>query len=900
MLDIVIFNKDKEKVEKTIQSILSMSGFSENQLTLYFMDFCDEANGSMPSCLSRDHVVYINVQDKTDAEVYNLALKEANGDYITFITQDIIYSRNALVGILEAISQKKRIISLLPYSDFGEKSVLYPAINPLFDKDGLFDVCFEQFSSAFHICFSAFVFSRSLFEGVVFDERMVYDSEWKAVIPLLDQEQGYTFVNGEIHYSYADEREYFNFLPQFDKQWYMDSMQYFLVDAVRQGDSVFKQKIILYLIACRYNCNMNERDKSVLSPDEAEWFIAQTGTALKNIEDVVIANHMLNGRQAFPQFFALNLLRMKYDDSQLFPEIVSTGRGLTAYYKDCQLWSVGGLSINFRVIYFDGTNLLLDGLFSGSYVFKEGDMEIVAVLNDSHVYPVRRNYIYSLSKFFNITAKRDYTFQMSIPESELKDGMTIAFYLVYKNNYYGLSAKFTRPESKLGGFAESYWVFNEHILTYNKKSKKFLVEDLTRQRVRNYEKKLLKAIARSTSGSWRLKMVGHRLLYWVTKPLYRKKIWITMDKLFKAGDNGEYFYRYVMAQKPKDVQIYYIVNADSPDYERLKKEYRTVVKFNSLHHKLLALHTDLMLATHVDTMTCNGYYHDLQKYFRDLYNARVVCLAHGLTIQKIAQYQSRTFDNTVLYFFASKYEVSNVSHEIYDYYDRSMLKLTGHARYDGLVNNDQKIILITPTWRRGITTGTAKKGASYSHSDSFKNSEYYRIYNGLISDPVFIESARKNGYRIVYLLHPAMSSQIEDFEVCDGVEIVAATSDISYEKILTESSLMVTDYSGVQFDFAYMKKPLVYYHPDTLPPQYESSGLVYETMGFGPICRNHETIVRTLCDYMDRQCIMEDEYKRRVKDFFQYSDHNNCARIYEEVIKFQEQFDKVDKLHYKR
>ena len=41
--------------------------------------------------------------------------------------------------------------------------------------------------------------------------------------------------------------------------------------------------------------------------------------------------------------------------------------------------------------------------------------------------------------------------------------------------------------------------------------------------------------------------------------------------------------------------------------------------------------------------------------------------------------------------------------------------------------------------------------------------------------------------------------------------MLSVNDGISYEDLLTESSLMVTDYSGVQFDFAYMKKPIIYY-----------------------------------------------------------------------------------------
>ena len=128
-----------------------------------------------------------------------------------------------------------------------------------------------------------------------------------------------------------------------------------------------------------------------------------------------------------------------------------------------------------------------------------------------------------------------------------------------------------------------------------------------------------------------------------------------------------------------------------------------------------------------------------------------------------------------------------------------------------------------------------------------------------------------------------MSAQLEDFDRNDYVELIPATGDMSYEKILTESSLMVTDYSGVQFDFAYQRKPLVYYHPDALPPHYEEGGLIYDTMGFGPICKNNDEIVSTLCEYMENGCKMLPEYVKRADNFFAFDDFNNCQRIYHAI-----------------
>lgn len=894
MLDIILFSENTETTNKTIASVMADDMYKKGMVTVYLMDFTGN-----PENQPTDRVVYKDVSGKTYGEVFNEALDISEGDCIAFVTDDGCYEKNALAQATEALKDYK-IVSLLPFRVTEEGKSKYISFSYYFADSNVSEINLQLFPEKFHMCFGAYVFRKSVFENIRFDSEMPFDSQWKVFLEIMDKEQKYALINSNYLYSEADENDYFNFLPQFEKEWYTVSMDRFIVEAVKEGASRFRQRFVLYMIACRYACNMNERDKSVLSPEEADDFIRKTSDAVANIEDVIISDNLINGKARLPQFFALNLLRMKYKNDRLLPEIVSSAKNLFAYYNDCSIWSLGSNKIEVKSIYFDGKNLIMDGFFPGIYVFSENEMEIVAVVDKQKTYPVIRNRIYSLNKFFNISAKNNYTFRLSMPADEIHDKMTLTFNLVYKNRYYPVGVTFIRAQTKLSNVKNSYWVFDKHILTYNQKGKNFLFEKLTKKSLFRHERAFIKTILKSTKGMWRVKMVGNRLLYWVSKPFYsKKKIWITMDKLFKAGDNGEYFYDYVKKMKPEGVKIYYVVQKNSSDYKRLKKKYNTILEFNSIKHKMIALHTDLMLATHVDTLNCNGYYAATQKYFKDLYNARVVCLAHGLTIQQIAQYQNRVFDNTVLYFFASKYEIENVSHEVYDYYDKDALKLTGHARYDGLKSNDRKIILITPTWRRGVTTGKASKGSTYAHSDSFKNSEYFRLYNSLINDPELIAKAKEHGYKIVYLLHPAMSNQLEDFDKNDYVDIVAATSDISYEQILTESSLMVTDYSGVQFDFAYMKKPLVYYHPDSLPPQYEAGGLKYDTMGFGPVCTNHGQIVDCLCSYIERSCAMEEKYKARVEDFFEYSDHNNCARIYDEVIKFQNKFDKVNKHNFK-
>ena len=63
-------------------------------------------------------------------------------------------------------------------------------------------------------------------------------------------------------------------------------------------------------------------------------------------------------------------------------------------------------------------------------------------------------------------------------------------------------------------------------------------------------------------------------------------------------------------------------------------------------------------------------------------------------------------------------------------------------------------------------------------------------------------------------------------------------------------------------------------------------------MGFGEICTKTEELVDTLCEYMKNECQMKEEYVQRADNFFEYRDHNNCKRIYDQIMEFQAKIDK--------
>lgn len=172
------------------------------------------------------------------------------------------------------------------------------------------------------------------------------------------------------------------------------------------------------------------------------------------------------------------------------------------------------------------------------------------------------------------------------------------------------------------------------------------------------------------------------------------------------------------------------------------------------------------------------------------------------------------------------------------------------------------------------------------YNPEFKQTDYFKIFQSLLENERLQKAAEEAGYRILFLLHPVISAQKDDFQVHGNVELLSA-AESNYEKLLTEASLMVTDYSGIQFDFAYMRKPVVYFHPPKLPPHYVEGGFFYDTMGFGEICTETEQLVDTLIDYLQRSCALKEFYRARQDAFFAFDDHENCRRIFEDALEYQ-------------
>ena len=52
-------------------------------------------------------------------------------------------------------------------------------------------------------------------------------------------------------------------------------------------------------------------------------------------------------------------------------------------------------------------------------------------------------------------------------------------------------------------------------------------------------------------------------------------------------------------------------------------------------------------------------------------------------------------------------------------------------------------------------------------------------------------------------------------------------------------------------------------------------------MGFGEVIKKEDDLIKLIKDYLDNDCEMKENYKKRVDKFYKYNDQNNSKRVYD-------------------
>ena len=96
--------------------------------------------------------------------------------------------------------------------------------------------------------------------------------------------------------------------------------------------------------------------------------------------------------------------------------------------------------------------------------------------------------------------------------------------------------------------------------------------------------------------------------------------------------------------------------------------------------------------------------------------------------------------------------------------------------------------------------------------------------------------------------------------------------------------ILITDYSSVAFDFAYMKKPIIYYQFDSdkyYNNHYPRGYFKYNKDGFGNVVYSQNNLTKKIEDVL--MYGLNKVYNDNIDRFFEKNDLSNSYRIYKEI-----------------
>lgn len=384
-----------------------------------------------------------------------------------------------------------------------------------------------------------------------------------------------------------------------------------------------------------------------------------------------------------------------------------------------------------------------------------------------------------------------------------------------------------------------------------------------------------------------LKDMAHIVLFLLALlPAWRMKkqrpgLWLVCEYGKEARDNGYWFFRYVRENYPEQ-DIVYAIMPGSLDEAKVSG-IGEVIPYGGWKHWIYYLAADINISSHKGGKPNAAVCYLLEIY--GLLKNKRVFLQHGITKDLAELF---FYPNTKMRLFICGAEPEYRYVQQYFGYPEGYVAYTGFARFDHLLSPHtvKRQILVAPTWRRWLYQISSNP---YENKDiEAKNSEYVKTYQKFLESDRLQEILEKYNYELVFFPHRNMTSLFRDGIAAKKHIRIETWETADLQELMMESMCMITDYSSVAMDFAYMNKPVIYFQFDQKQfreKHFEEGYFDYERDGFGPVVHSEELLYQAIENELELHGAVEEVYQLRIDKFFSLRDNKNCERIYQAVRK---------------
>lgn len=196
-------------------------------------------------------------------------------------------------------------------------------------------------------------------------------------------------------------------------------------------------------------------------------------------------------------------------------------------------------------------------------------------------------------------------------------------------------------------------------------------------------------------------------------------------------------------------------------------------------------------------------------------------------------------------------------------FENNDLYVTGLPFYDRTIKNENadKIVVML-TWRSW----------EYNILESdYKKSNYYKMVKNIIKNV-----PKEYHDKLLVLPHPLILDKFKNTDLNKWIPDI-----LSYDKILEDTSLLITDYSSIAYSAFYRGANVIFCWEelDECMQHYKSHLMLNEKNAFGDISYNYNDITSLVKNnYLQPQ---SEKYKKRYKKIVEFDDNKNTDRLIE-------------------
>lgn len=875
-----IYNVE-QYLEEAIESVVNQDiGFVDNVELLLLND--GSPDNSEEICLRYQamypgNIRYLPQENRGVSFTRNRGIALAQGKYIGFLDPDDKYRPETLrvVGEFYANHEDLDLVSV-PIRFFGVRKGDH-VLNEKFQKGPRVIDVRRNWSEMQGSLSSSFVRRSSVLElGLRLDKRLKYAEDLKFVTQLIMSKQKYG-VTSEGGYDYRKRASGDSALDTNTQRYdyYSPVLEYFAKSLFEQflmanGDVPrYVQMVVMYDLQWR----LKQGKQSVLKDFELDDYKRRFLDLLKYIDIPVIMR-----QRHIHLEHKIYLFQQKYGDDPLESSIFKDG---AFHYRGHRLWNAKPESFTCHLdhVAVDGPKVVLRGRFKGiPFKAVTPGFKLNGLFCPADLVPAPS---FKRNRFLGDTVFSPIYFDMTLP---LSDARKVVPAVKFGGFVFETQFRFGRNSGMIDSTSsyrmDGTWIIqnvrNEYLAFKRKSPRLVLKRELGFWKSVRSDKKPTSKLRRKP------RLAMYRFLAVLIRLMKKKEIWIVSDRFSVAGDNGEAFYRYLIANQDRGRKVYFLQKKQTSEYRELRKVGR-VVSPDTARGRLLYLVADVFASSQADEYVLNPFGPD-QTLMRDLYTFKFVFLQHGVITHNLSGWLN-CFDKPISKFVTSSpREYQSILDGEYGF-GESEVALTGLPRYDRLTPAGGTKLVIAPTWRAYLAEPVDPQTNLRGYSESFKHSEFFRFYQELISTPRLNRALEKNDMVGEFVLHPSHGAQFKDFSGTSRISV--AEPPHVYRELISDSQVFVTDYSSVAVDAAYLRKSIIYtqfdYEELFSRHTYEQGYFDYRVDGFGPVMTAVESTVDAIIYAIENRGKPQSEYLDRMNRFFAFDDQRNSERVQQTI-----------------